>query len=626
MQLDGPLTEQAQRLPEAKTDTETEETTLLALDRAKGTAPAPLPASPLSIVIDAKRRYVAPAIVVASVAVEALPAFRWVEASLARHGFRRARLVRHAGHASVALVRGTPEDTAEGPDGWSAVTGVVAVPNPARALLALVGTDAPGALSAGRRQTLASDWNGNWGGVAITPRGMHLALDHAGSHPFFATDHARFAGIRLWGTSLNEIAEAAGRQRIDPISADEFVAEGSVSWPHTLYAGIHRLREAAVHAVLPGDDRAVEARYWEPAMPAETASLDDVAGRVAEAMHRNVATIWARPEEKAVFYSGGVDSRFMVAVARRQLGRAPIRGMVMLHMLNREYALAAASARVLGLDLAVVRRPDAYFHTHFERTTAEIGAGFNALNVVSTGLIDGDPGTLYVNGWTADTFLKALYLPKRLNRRWMWEPDPDVRRPSDRSYAARRQAKVDRLTDLRGAQDAEAWLRFWPIADHHNFATFRGSYHGHKTVTPYMFGNMILASSDLTEAAKLNNALVQRAFRRDLGLAGWIPRSEGEIPNLPATLDRYAARAVSAGFWVASKLMRRVRRHYVDGPWENLPLLDRRVVASLAAADPDIAATVRRMAPAAMTNREARCRALQIVSLLSRGIVRVDDP
>ncbi len=552
-------------------------------------------------------------------------------------GYRLVAAGRIGGARAAIHLRGDPRDVetaeAEPPRGatpeaaparWGAVLGIVAEARPADRLLAGL-AERPAAMAG----ELASGWAGNWGGVALAEDRLAFVTDHLATRPIYAAEPPGRPGAQVFGTAIEDVARAAGLRRLDPVSVEEFIHEGVLTWPHTILEGVRQLRPGAVTCPLRPAGEPETLPYWMPGTEGAIRDIPAAAEALRAAMERNIADLWARPEPKALLFSGGADSRVLAALARRWLDAhgardTRLRGLIMLDARNREYLLASAAARVLGLDLELVPRPPDVLSRQIELIEEGVGPGVDAVHAHGLHLIGPEDGTIFVDGLGTGVYYKSLNLPVRRPKIGPVPVTPfraDLDRPFydhvPRTYRARRRAKLALLEEVREDPiDARCWALGWPMSDHIHSGFLFGNTMMRRTAAPYLYGNALDAVRGISEVAKLNDALFRPAFRAALGAAGYLPRSGGEVPSLPPVANLAATVANYGIFAVGTRIARLFDREWSDEPWQSHAVQGRVVAEGLAKIDPEVLARIEAVSSGSDDGFWRRQRLLQVARLL----------
>lgn len=299
----------------------------------------------------------------------------------------------------------------------------------------------------------------------------------------------------------------------------------------------------------------------------------------------------------------------------------------MLDARNREYVLASAAARLLGLDLELVPRPRDVLSRQIALIEERVGPGVDAVHAHGLHLIGPEDGTIFVDGLGSGAYYKGLPMPVRRPKIGPVPVAPfraDRDRPFydrvPRAYRARRRAKLALLEEVReDPLDARCWACGWPMSDHIQSGFLFGNTMMRRTAAPYLYGNALDAVRGLSEVAKLNDAVFRPAFRGALGAAGYLPRSGGEVPSLPPWTNLAATVGNYGVFALATRIARLFDRDWSDDPWQSHAVQGRIVAEGLATVDPEVLARIEAVSPGSDDGFWRRQRLLQVARLLEAG-------
>ncbi len=163
---------------------------------------------------------------------------------------------------------------------------------------------------------------GQFAGVVVLPREREIWLfrDRLGILPLYY--HRDGSGIRFASEVKALVPALPGPLAVDEASLPEYLARRAVPAPHTLFAGVRKVRPGHVLRVT-YDGAVSEARYWSapevppgrPVPPGEAVQLLDRALR--DAVTANLVA----DVPVGAYLSGGVDSSLIAALASQVAGR-----------------------------------------------------------------------------------------------------------------------------------------------------------------------------------------------------------------------------------------------------------------------------------------------------------------
>jgi hypothetical protein len=394
---------------------------------------------------------------------------------------------------------------------------------------------------------------GHTAGLLVSSDELVAFTDHLGSMPVFvarSTDQAKGPFV---GTSLKDVAKAAGNTVADPVSVREFVDRGTVVSPYSLYQGVERIWAGTVESWGASTARPIAHRahsYWKPVRDREpsTRELVAITDHARATLLDSVAQVIDSSDSHTLMLSAGEDSRVLAAIIAAQPARtADVRAVIFLDDLNREFRIARRIARILGIPLDVrLREPD-----HYVRDLRELiersGLAFDLTHAHAVGLVDPDPSRIVMDGRSADAYWKAYNLPSTRGR---WTLDrPAVQGGLERHVDAmlaqythedvreRRREKLRTIAEIRPAEDVISWAKLWPTTDRMTHGMAWSNRLIGPNVFPYAFPAAVRAFIDVPEPWKLNRRFSRQVFNPVLGKLRWLPASKGSIPGLGPRLD-----------------------------------------------------------------------------------------
>ena len=465
------------------------------------------------------------------------------------------------------FVRGQRIDLAESRHCSAIVIGCTTVSDPAKRLLEAIERSG----SSLRAQFAVV---GHFAAVVDSPRGVCVVTDHVGSISVHAAESEPKGLGRVVGTDLSDVAELSGRRRIDPVSAREFIVRGAITFPNTIREGVFRCPPGSVITV--AHDRLESTHYWTPSTPDRTPdSLEDVAVHGREIMMSNLQSTIANLARVTIFFSGGEDCRVLGSLLRKTAPAAlRLRAVTFLDHPNREQRLARWSARLLGLPLETRFRSPSHYVESIHRGLRLTGGGIDLTHNHAMGLVNPLEADLFIDGWTADSYLKGWALEHSLATGVSLTGDREPCDEIDSAVVERRVRRLKELQDLRGEDDAPSWLSLWPISDHLDFGNLGVNLRARPSISPYMFGNFVDAIRAVREHQKFGRGIFWPMFGRTMGLAGWIPRSGGELPALQPRWSGMPTRVVRRLFRLEDRMLQRLGRFRSQGPWQSVDMTD----------------------------------------------------
>jgi hypothetical protein len=422
-----------------------------------------------------------------------------------------------------------------------------------------------------------------------------VVTDHLGFIPVFRSGKSEQF---IAGTNLLDVARVR-ESELDNTSLVEFIGDGFITSPHTVFAGIERQWPALVSEI---GSHVQASPYWMPPTPTRS----DV-GEVAEALHQTLTGIFRilgeRTTSVTLTYSGGEDSRIVGSYAARE--GIDVRGIIFLDASNREYRHARLAAKLSGVQLEKRSREADHDSSRLLKRLEVCGPGVDLLHAHAHDMIrPGVDATPVLDGFLA-SLLKADMAPHTQSvRRTIPVGLSRIKDSVDTSLSTlppvgaseidieiheRRRRKTARLEYLP-VTSREEWKLHWPASDYYAFGWFDFNQKSYPSLSPLVLQPMVDLCASVYPADRLNRVLFKAAFARHLSMAAWIPRTEGEVLALSPRLDL----VVAAWNKVWYKVGERIRTRN-NGPWQNNATRRTAAYVALEQCEPSVVSEIRAM-------------------------------
>lgn len=411
---------------------------------------------------------------------------------------------------------------------------------------------------------------GHFACAVVTESTALTATDHMATTPIYVGS-GRLE--RVSGTNLSDLAGLAPVE-LDGTSTEEFIARGVITSPHTIFRSVLRQWPATVRSA----DEAIDdvQPYWSPPLP--DAESDEAAERYRLAAMETMATLSQNHSAVTVLFSGGEDSR-IVAWAAREAG-LDARAAIFLDEKNREYRHAKLAAALLGTPLSIRYRGADHHDGGLARDVVRVGPGIDVVSRHSRGLVDLARDPLPVlDGWFAE-LSKAGGLATR-QRKWRGLPTGTAQ-PHDQAVLAatpkvgspdtnddlrqRLSRKLDRISHLPELSAFE-WMGQFPASDQSTFQFFAYNQRSFPGFSPFLLQPLVGIAGSVPVDQRLNRRFLKDAFGHSMGIAGLVPRDDGEVLGLPTHADLVATFMNRVSYRVAGRF-----RSAHQGPWQALPV------------------------------------------------------
>lgn len=416
-----------------------------------------------------------------------------------------------------------------------------------------------------RERMLPFGWFERRGADAVT-----FITDHAGSVPLY---YAQEQGRVLAGSTPLEVARQVSAVTFDPVSVADFLLNGTVCYPFTLFKNVYAAPPGAVTEVTPYEVNSVT--YYRPIEQVSNESVAYWGLNLRKQVQKALLTGLEGKKNIKVLFSGGEDSRAVVSLLPADLNCELI---TFADGYNREVRLAERAARALGRPLRFVKRPEGFYQQKLSERVKLIGGVSDVRNthvfgVLAEAVRDADA---IVGGFTSDTLFKSLWKgnietglrrfgPEKLRQesareptgvQWL-SPISWMRLEVTEAADARRWALHEQIEEFRPTT-AGNWHLMWPLGSHqpdygHYLATKSV---GPDVVEPFFSPQVYSLAARMPDAFRVDRRAFRAAFAPAMGKAGWLPTSSGRIPRLGG----YVGHWVELGTVVSRRLSDRATR------------------------------------------------------------------
>lgn len=149
-----------------------------------------------------------------------------------------------------------------------------------------------------------------------------FVVDKFANHITYVTDMMLFIPIYCYrednklflGTHIDTLAKTAGRtDNVDTASLADFVLNGAVTYPYTVYKDIYLALPGSI-TIETADRVLTTETYWVPEETNPYKNINEAATALREGLKKHVDRITENMKEVAQFLSGGEDSRTLLGL------------------------------------------------------------------------------------------------------------------------------------------------------------------------------------------------------------------------------------------------------------------------------------------------------------------------
>ncbi len=387
-----------------------------------------------------------------------------------------------------------------------------------------------------------------------------LVTDHSGSRPLY---YAQQQGQVLSGLTPLSVARKMAAPKLDPVSVADFLVNGTVCYPYTLFEGVYAAPPGAVTDVTA--EKVTSSVYYRPVEEEIRAPLEVWGEWLRERAQEALLTGIEGKQNIKVMFSGGEDSRAVVSLIPRDI---PCELVTFADWRNREVKLAERAAAALQRPLVFVQRPDGFYRADIQERVHAIGGVFDIRHTHVWGAL-AEPfkvADAVVGGYAADSLFKSAWMGnvqksrKRLGPERMiaegYEDPTGIESAVGKEWInqavgaavdERRMAHHEYIKEFRPLT-AGNWHTLWPLGSQritysHHLATRLAC---SCVVEPFLSPQAYSLAAKMSEELKVDRKAFRQAFMPLMGKAGWLPTSSGHIPKLGGHVGRWVEMAMIA--------------------------------------------------------------------------------
>ncbi|MCG5516371.1 MULTISPECIES: asparagine synthase-related protein [unclassified Ectothiorhodospira] len=392
-----------------------------------------------------------------------------------------------------------------------------------------------------RKRALPFGWFERLGSGSV-----RFTTDHSGSVPLY---YAQVENKVLAGNTPLEVVRQMKGSTFDPVSVADFILNGTVCYPYTLFKDVYVVPPGAVTVIKA--DSICSKRFYLPEELRDSASVQQWGARLHEEVERALLIGLKGKREIKVLFSGGEDSRAVVSLIPRSIDCELI---TFADNYNREVRLAERAAKALKRPFRFIQRPEGFYRKDIRGRTLSIGGSFDVAHTHVYGELASNLGNAdaIVGGFTSDSLFKSLLVqgirksvkrlgPERIESKFV--PTPvGIANPLNHSWLAedvakevneRRWAHHKKIEEFR-PYSASNWHWLWPLGCHQgHYAHYLAIKNLRcSVVEPFLAPQVYSLAALMPDEFRADRKAFREAFARSMGLAGWLPTSSGRIPRL----------------------------------------------------------------------------------------------
>lgn len=401
--------------------------------------------------------------------------------------------------------------------------------------------------------TRAATADGNFACIFWQDKQLNVVTDSSASIPVY---YACGSDTIVLGSAAQDVADRAVGMTLDPVSVADFIQNGAVCHPFSLYEGVKVCAPGAVTCF--AKETISVTQYWVPKEPDQELALNDYAADLRNRVSHWLTHSLAHSHNATVMFSGGEDSRALIS----HLPQGPeYRLRIIVDGDNREFRLAQKAGRRLGYEVEMILRPAGHYREHLIEKVQWAGAGLDVRHFhvfrETSAILEGADAV--IGGLGSDKLFKSLFmgnvsnkqktgfrvetlaseygliptqtgLPKDL--KWL---NNDLQR----EVWQRHREHHEKLLQFR-PKTAGNWHTLWPLGGHSQGHSqfLNNCRYAPQVVEPFIASSVYRLAASIPEKYKVDRKLFSAAFLADMGSSAWIPTTCGRIPAITGARGR----------------------------------------------------------------------------------------
>lgn len=391
------------------------------------------------------------------------------------------------------------------------------------------------------------------------------------------------------GTHVDTVAKISEQEKnIDEISVVDFILNGIVTYPHTIYTDLYQLAPATKHSWNLESNKNIEQRipYWEPLEVNPYGNVNEAAAALLAGLIGYIERVTDKMTEVGQFISAGEDSRSIAGMLPKRLER---HAYIFVDSKNREFNLAERVADIYGCKFNYILRSPKHYLDILPVASKLVGSGQQYTHAHSLKLAKQsgtDKHLAVFGGFASDALLKGYNVKKsRVSSKFPFIPEffmqgIDKNISNEKTISdviinkinLRRSEFFKNIEKLR-QRSAYEWFSLWPMTmntDMPNLTTNRRLFASYEVFTSK---EVVKVSAAVPTQWKLNRILFNKAVKPALKDSKWIPHSDGRLPYYPWYLNSF----LQLPRWSERIFNKIFNIKEVDGSWTNWTQLSKAI-------------------------------------------------
>ncbi|GAA0469121.1 hypothetical protein [Alkalibacillus silvisoli] len=387
-----------------------------------------------------------------------------------------------------------------------------------------------------------------WGEDLSGPFVLVVVNKHTHEH-FVYTDLMSFIPVYRCGgvnkqnysSHVDLIALASGeREWLDYVSIADFVLNGIVTYPYTVYSNVFQVPPAS--EVKARNDKIITTNYWSPEEEKKNYEKKPAIQELDQALNNYVLNVLSRGGKVAQFISGGEDSRLLSSVLRNYNRDA----YIFLDQMNREGNLAKKAAQNNNAKFNYYIRSTTHYLDIMENSSRLASTSAQYIHAHTYGFHTKCKLEGYESVWgglCADALLKGSHITliKGGGRPYI----PQIKSKKENGVKTnlfseqiineinrRRESHLNQIRSLR-PNSSEEWFELWPSSMNKNMANLAVNRRLFPSYEPFLANGVVKVSAKTPQSLKLNRRFFHSFSKPYLSTTKFLFHSDGRLPYLP---------------------------------------------------------------------------------------------
>ncbi len=358
----------------------------------------------------------------------------------------------------------------------------------------------------------------------------------------------------------------------DEVSIADFIINDVVTFPYTIFKEVEQLFPASEHyfEVLEDNINHTYDNYWLPKEEThEDISLQTLKLRLRKGIKTYIDRILEASPKVGILLSGGEDSRAV-------LGMIPLKYPKDCFIYSQNDTLEVNIARKVTLKYggAFIRIPinESYIKDTFLSKAELIGIGNDCAHVHSYRHhkeLQFENYDVILGGFLADSFLKALYIPKKGQSLSFVNPEAS-RFFSDKILNDINSRKIfhhNKIKEIRSEGYTE-WSGIFPASMNKHLPNIDGHRRIIRNFEPFTCNEVVKIAAIAPKDIKLNRILFQSAMKPFFKKSKWVIHDKGHLPYFSYKFNFYWKKIYKL-MQLPNRIVRKLSRKKSGSTWFN---------------------------------------------------------